>query len=108
MLVYQRVSRTRTELNIFTLARIHVSWNAQFVARPSPGVDERHAKRLIDLSAQPINVNLYQFREGIERIVPDVFGYFLTPDNFAGIAREVLKQRVLFGREFDSLPVAAD
>src|ERR1700682_3635456 len=99
--VYQSVSRARTELNIFVLNPLFVRGNAQLVAGPAPGMDERRAERLVNLSPQPVNVDFYQFGERVERIVPDVFGNFFAPDNFAGIAREVFKQRVLFGGEFD-------
>src|SRR6267378_1506917 len=106
--VYQSVSRARTELNIFDLHPIFVRWNAQLVACPTPGVDERHPERLVNLTSQPINVDFYEFGERVERIVPDVFGDFFTPDNFARVAREILKQRVLFGGKFDGLPVPLD
>src|SRR5258706_900726 len=106
--VYQSVSRTRTELNIFALARILARGNAQLVACASPGVDERRCERLVNLSPQPINVDFYQFGERVEGVVPDMFRDFFPPDNFAGVAREILKQSVLFGGKFDRLPIAAD
>ena len=71
-------------------------------------MDERRAERLVNLSAQAINVDFYQFREGVKRIVPDVLGDFFAPDNFARVAREVLKQRVLFGSELEQLSLASD
>src|SRR5882762_3824699 len=71
-------------------------------------MDERRTERLVNLSPQPINVDLYQFGERIKRIVPDMFGDFFAPDNFARVAREVLKQRVLFGSELDHLSLASD
>src|SRR6267143_1906634 len=90
--VYHNVSRERTELNIFPLvsilrhtratrvrAPLFVRWNAQLVPRPPPGVDERHAERLVNLSAQTINVDFYEFGEGVERIVPDVLGDVFAP-----------------------------
>src|SRR6266403_822740 len=105
MPVYQRVSRARTELNIFAPI---FRWNAQLVAGATPGIDERRTERLVNLSPQPINVDLYQFGERIKRIVPDMFGDFFASDNFARVAREVLKQRVLFGSELDELSLAPD
>src|SRR5882672_3739544 len=103
--VYQSVSRTRTELNICALI---LRWSAQLVACSASGVDKRHAEWLINLSAQTINVDFYEFRERVERIVPDVFGDFFASDNLAGVTREVFKQCVLFGGEFDGTPIALD
>jgi hypothetical protein len=106
--VYHKVSRARTELNIFALDPIFVRWNAQLVAGASPSVNKRHAERRVNLSAQAINVDFYEFRERVERIVPNVLGDFFASDNLARVAREIFKQRVLFSGEFDGLPVAPD
>src|SRR4051812_17124485 len=104
--VYHKVSRARTELNIFALAFLFVRWSAQFVACPSPGVYERHVERLINLSAQTVDVDFYQFGERVKGVVPDVFGDFFAPDNFSCVARQKLKQRVFFGRQFDGASTA--
>src|ERR1700730_4384254 len=106
--VYHSVSLARTELNIFALNPIFVGWNAQLVSRPAPGVDQRRPERFVNLSAQAINIDFYQFGERVERVVPDTFGDFFAPHNFACVAREVFKQSVLFGSEVDGLPVAPD
>src|SRR6267378_4354539 len=74
-----------------TLEHVSFSWDAQFVTGAPPGVDEGHAERLVNLPPQPINIDFYQFGKRVERIVPDVFGDFFAPDNFAGVARKVLK-----------------
>src|SRR5258708_20444368 len=98
--VYQSVSRTRTELNILTLDSVLVRRQAQFVARASPCVNQRLAQRRVHLSAQPVDVDFYQFREGVEGIIPDMFRDFSAPDNFPSLAPELLSPPQFSSRHF--------
>jgi hypothetical protein len=66
----------------------------------------RGREAVVNLPAQAVDVHVYEVRERVEVLVPDVLGYLGAREHAAALAREVFEQRVLLGRQLD-LPARA-
>ena len=86
----QPASRSRSRLRNIGCRGIR-----QDVARAADRVDERSEARRIDLAAQPCDENLDHIPHRIEVVVPDVFQDTGAGLNPPGMAKQVLKKRVL-------------
>src|SRR4051794_13523661 len=69
------------------------------VAGSAEGMDQLRVRIAVDGAPQSPDVDLDEVREGIELLVPDVFGDLLAPDDAAGVSAEVFEQRVLLRRQ---------
>src|SRR5688572_30680627 len=63
---------------------------------------------VVNLSAQPLDVDLDQVGHGVEAIVPDVFGDVRAADDVTVAPRKVLEQRVLLRRELNGTLATLD
>src|SRR5215510_1260441 len=63
---------------------------------------------LIYFAPQPLHVDLDQIGEGIEVLLPDVFGDLGAADDLAGAPRQVFKERVFLRGQLDLTPAASD
>ena len=75
---------------------MHVHWclprRVQRVARSAHGVDKRAAKRLVDLSAKPADVSLYNICVRVEVKLPDVLKQHGSSHYLLGVTHEVLEE----------------
>src|SRR5688572_20277819 len=92
-LTYQSVRRERTVSNIVGIARCRADGVAGSAAR----VYQLHGVPVVDLAAQPLNVDLDQVRHRVEAVVPDMLGDVRAPDDLVVPPHEILDQRVLLG-----------
>src|SRR5919206_4311137 len=91
---YQSASRARTDSSTRALRL-----RGQQVARAAARVDEARRRPLVDLTAQPVDVDLDRVGERVVVLVPNVLAELGAPDHPPGVAREVLEHRVLLARE---------
>src|SRR5216684_6741078 len=116
--VYQRVSRTRTESSmalpdwrsglgarprrstfVGRVGDIRIDLRAKEVAGAAAGMEQGLAGISVNFPAHAIHVNFDQIREGIEGLIPHVFGDIRAPYNAAGVAGKIFEQRIFLGGE---------
>src|SRR5215207_2409489 len=80
----------------------------QHVADAAPGRDQCDGLATVHLATQPAHVDVDEVRERIVIVVPDVRVDLGARDDAAGVAHEMLEQRVLLRRERDlALPASS-
>src|SRR5208282_2894207 len=107
--VYQSVSRIRTELSFtmrpFPRRICRIAVRREYIARASPGVQQRRRGSGINLPPQPIHVDLDEIRKGIEFLIPYMLGNFCASDHATGVPRQILDQCVFLSSQNNRLAV---
>src|SRR3990170_4308356 len=73
------------------------------IAGAADGVDQLCGEGVVDLPSQVADVNIDNVRGVVKVVVPDVLGDHGAGEDLVGVARQVLQERVLFGRKVDAL-----
>ena len=61
---------------------------------------------VVNFPAQPLNVDLYQIGEGIEILIPNVLRNIRAAHDLIGVLREVFKQGIFLGGQFNNAAAA--
>ena len=94
--VPQRQSRIGSRAVVIVTA--HLGQDVAFAAaRPN----QRVRRAVVEFPSQALDVDVDHIRERIVELVPDVLGDVGPADDLAGVARQVLEQRVLARRQVD-------
>src|SRR6185436_20507200 len=81
--------------------------SAEDVALSAACRDQRRLAGAVELSPQPLHINVDDVRERIVLIVPDMLGDIAPPDHLARVPREEFEQRVFARGEPDAAVAAA-
>src|SRR4051794_37221373 len=95
--VYQSVSRARTDSNMSVARGVGVA--GEHVSGAADGADQLLRRDLLDVTSEPVDVDLDHVRERIELLVPHVLRELFASDDALGVAGEVFENRVLLRRQ---------
>src|SRR5437868_2493905 len=95
---YQSVNRMRSELDIAVrfLRAKHITLTAE-------RAEQFRGVALINLAAEPLDVNLDQIGKRIISFVPNMFRNLSATHDFINVAREIVKQGIFLGSELNSI-----
>src|SRR5947207_10987961 len=100
--VYQIVSRERIDSGLTALSSSRASRLVpEHVPDAAHGVQEPALSLLFDPTAEIADIDVDHVALGVEVEPPDMLGQHGPGEHAAGVAQEVLEQRVLAGRQLD-------
>src|SRR5262245_61392214 len=100
---YHNVNRVLIESSIGIFFRV-----SQSITFAAPRAQQFRRLALVYFAPQSLHVNLDQIGEGIEALVPYVFGDLGAADNLASPPRQVFEERVFFRGQLDQTATAPD
>src|SRR5687767_5214757 len=95
-LTYHSVSRART---VSSIAIVLVY--AEGISRAAARLYELHWMTIVDLPAQPLDINLDEVRYRVKVVVPDMLRDVAAADDLRLPTRQILEQRVLLRGQLD-------
>src|SRR4051812_38365510 len=80
----------------------------QHVPAASNGMDQLTRSAAVDLVPQVVDVDVYDVGEGIEVMIPDVFGNHGPREDPPRMTHEVFQQGIFLQGQVDALPPSRD
>src|SRR5574337_1095924 len=80
----------------------------QHIPATANGMDQFLGSASIDLIPKVVDIDIDDVGEGVEVLIPHVFGDHGPGEYTAAMAHQIFEQRVLFQRQIDALPPPGD